>query len=110
MNYFSIANFPYKYSNIASEMFYSSISAEFLRNGRPTSSCNGFCSTILENHDEIGVNTQGTELNIIIISLSKIVFRHTEDFLKFKVKQEDIIKSITSEVSCNKCLMKRVGN
>ena len=92
MNFFSIANFTYKYSNIASEMFYSSISAEFLRIGRPTSSCNGFCSTILENHDEICINTQGTELNIIIISLSKIVFRHTEDFLKFKVKQEDILK------------------
>ena len=105
MNYFSIANFPYKYSNIASEMFYSSISAEFLRISRPTSSCNGFCSTVLENHEETGINTQGTELDIIIVSLSKIVFRHTETFLKFKVKQEDIIKSITSEVSCNRCLM-----
>ena len=39
---------------------------------------------------------QGTEIDNIIKALSKVIFRHTEHFLKFSVKQEDIIKNIIS--------------
>ena len=42
---------------------------------------------------------EGAEISNIIKALNKIIFRHTEDFLKFNVKQEDIIICITSSVS-----------
>ena len=35
---------------------------------------------------------QGAEINKIIKSLSEMIFPQNEDFLKFNVKQEDIIK------------------
>ena len=39
---------------------------------------------------------QGAEINNIINALIKIIFRPTKGSLKFKVKQEDLIKDITS--------------
>ena len=39
---------------------------------------------------------QGADKNNVIESQSKTTFCHTENFLKFNVKQEDIITRITS--------------
>ena len=50
---------------------------------------------------------QGADTNNVIESQSKMTFCHTENFLKFNVKQEDIIKCITSEVSCSRFLITR---
>ena len=52
---------------------------------------------------------KGAEINIIkalrkiifqhiIKALHKIIFQHTEDLLKFNIKKEDIIKTITSYI------------
>ena len=43
--------------------------------------------------------TKGTEINNIIKALSKIMFRLTKESLKFNVKQEDVIRVITSSVA-----------
>ena len=50
---------------------------------------------------------EGAEISNIIKALNKVIFRHTEDFLKFNVKQEDIIISITSSVSFSRNPMTR---
>ena len=38
---------------------------------------------------------QGAEINNINKRLIKMIFPHTEEFLKFKVEQEDLIKALT---------------
>ena len=39
---------------------------------------------------------QGADKNNVIESQSKMTFCYTENFLKFNVKQEDIVRRITS--------------
>ena len=41
----------------------------------------------------------GTEISYIAEVLIKWIFRHTEDFLKFNIKQEGIIKDINFHVA-----------
>ena len=64
---FSIVRLPYKYSNIPSKMFYSTISAEILRICRATSSYNDFLSSVYSC-----IKKQGAEVNNVIKALSKI--------------------------------------
>ena len=59
-----------------------------------TSSNKDFLSNI---HSLISrMKKQGADTNNVIESQSKMTFCHTENFLKFNVKQEDIVKRITS--------------
>ena len=74
-------------------MFYVTIFADILRICRTTSSYNDFLSDV---HRIISHMKKGTEIDNIIKALSKMMFRLTEELLKFNVKQEDIIRGITS--------------
>lgn len=105
--YFSIMRLPYKYNNIPSKMFYSTFSADILRICKATSSYKYFIPC---GHRHISpIMEKGAEINIIkalrkiifqhiIKALHKIIFQHTEDLLKFNIKKEDIIKTITSYI------------
>ena len=91
---FSIMRLRNKHSSIHSKMFYSTIFTEISRIFRAAFSYNDFYSS---NHTLIScIKKQGAEINIVIKALSKIIFRYTEDVLKFNIRQEDIIKIITS--------------
>ena len=74
-------------------MLHSFISTEILRICRARFLYNNFLSKIYRLLSCI--MKQGAEINICK-ALSKMIFRHTEGFLKFNIKQEFIINGITS--------------
>ena len=73
-------------------MFYSVISAKILRIWGATSFYNDFISNAHSLKSRM--KKRRGEINHIK-ALTKMIFRHTGHFLKFNIKQEDIIKSIT---------------
>ena len=83
----SIVRLPYRYSNIASKIFYLTISAEILRICRATSSYYDFISSVYRLISQM--TKQGAKINNIIKALRQMLFRYIEDFLKFSAKQED---------------------
>ena len=89
---FSIVRLPYKVTSLL-KYFNLTTSAKNLRICRAISSLNDF---LLSVHTLISrMKKQGAELNNIIKVLSKMIFCHPKDFLKFNIKQKDIVKDIT---------------
>ena len=91
---FSIVRLPFKHSNIPSKMFYSSITAEILRICRATSTYFDFLKTTQNFLKRM--KNQGAQEDSLKKVLYKLIFRHSEDFIKFDLRQEDIANDIVS--------------
>ena len=81
---FSIVSLSYKYNNMPSKMFYSTISAKIWRICRATPSYKDFLSSVHRLMSPM--KKQGDEVNDIIQALSKMIFQNTKDFLKLNIE------------------------
>ena len=89
---FDIVRFPYKDSTIPSKMFFSTISAEILRICRANTSKEFFVETSKRFIQRM--LTQGADPFRIKKVLTKMMNRHSADFLKFSTSGNHLIESI----------------
>ena len=89
---FNIVRFPYKCSTLPSKMFFSTISAEILRICRANSSLETFLET--SQTLTLRMRKQGADNFGLKSVLRKMINRHLDDFIKYDIHTNDLIKTL----------------
>ena len=80
-------------SNIPQSIFYSSLVGEFLRIGRSTLRFDDFVPKAKELLSRM--LSQGAKASVSRKMILKIMSKHPEDFVQFKIDHNEILKSLT---------------
>ena len=89
---FSIVRMPHIDSNIPESIFYSALVGEFLRIARSTLMLEDFLSKARELCHRM--TNQGANRHTIQRNLRKIIFRHQEDFARFRIMADELIQQL----------------
>ena len=92
---FFIVRMPHMSSNIPQSIFYSALVGEFLRIGRSTLRFEDFLPKAKELLDRM--IAQGAKSSVSNKMILKIMSKHPEDFLQFKMDHNEILKSLYCE-------------
>ena len=89
---FFIVRMPHMSSNIPQSIFYSALVGEFLRIGRSTLRFEDFLPKAKELLDRM--IAQGAKSSVSNKMILKIMSKHPEDFIQFKMDHHEILKSL----------------
>ena len=92
---FFIVRMPHMSSNIPQSIFYSALVGEFLRIGRSTLRFEDFLPKAKELLDRM--IAQGAKSSVSNKMILKIMSKHPEDFIQFKMDHNEILKSLYCE-------------
>ena len=93
---FSIVRMPYTSSNIPETIFYSALVGEYLRIAHSTLLYEDFLPKARELISRL--NNQGAKRHISSRNLRKIMHRHKDEFSRFRITPEQIIKDVINQI------------